>query len=32
MLFETLMATEEIVETVDVLMDTDIDLEAAMEL
>lgn len=32
MLFETFMATEEIVETVDVLMDTDIDLEAAMEL
>jgi hypothetical protein len=35
MLFETLIATEEIVEiaeTVNVLLDTDIDMEAAIEL
>jgi hypothetical protein len=31
-LFETLMDTEEIAETVDVSLETDIDLEAAMEL
>jgi hypothetical protein len=32
MLFETLMVIVEIAETVDVLLDTDIDMEAAMEL